>query len=154
MCSLKKHHYVGEEPIGHLSDISVYQLADFWYDYAIFLIWVFHNKVDMYKKCVKSLDLTVFRHNFIANVSWKCFMIWNYKQPCYGVLFCPSFLIMTFKSGNVLLCPYKDTSRDGGPVSKPVQKTGFFTIFKVSENRIFGSQKPAFSDIKNVAFLA
>ena len=30
-------------------------------------------------------------------------------QGCYSVLFCPFFLIRTFKTQNVLLCPYKDT---------------------------------------------
>ena len=30
-------------------------------------------------------------------------------QGCYSVLFCPFFLIRTFKTQNVLLFPYKDT---------------------------------------------
>ena len=42
--------------------------------------------------------------------------------------------------------------RDGGPVSKPVRKTGFSTNFKVSESRFFALQKPDFQILKKARF--
>ena len=47
------------------------------------------------------------RTNFWVSLLQKTFCLY---QGSYGVLFCPFFLIRTFKIRNVLLSPYKDSS--------------------------------------------